>query len=106
MAGVGRTKTVPFRLLTYFLYGRYDWIEYCEMGVIRVKTGPASRALRVSSADLWEYLYWLETSKLVESVRKEHKRGTVLINLYLPTAFEDDEYYTKVIPQNADKDSV
>lgn len=89
VSGTNKTRTTPFRLLAYFLYGRYDWIEQVSPGVIRIQTGPAARTLRVRSADFWQYLYWLETSKLVESIDKEQKRGSVLVRIKVPTALAD-----------------
>lgn len=87
MSGINKTRTTPFRLLVYFLYGKYEWIEYVASGVIRVYTGPATRALRVRSADFWTYLYWLEEQGLVITVEKEQKKGTVLIGLKIPKAY-------------------
>lgn len=86
-----KTRTTPFRLLTYFLYGKYEWIEYVSPGVIRILTGPAARTLRVRSADFWVYLYWLEQTKLVESIEKEQKKGAAIIRLRPPVAFSDKE---------------
>lgn len=89
VAGHNKTKTVPFRLLTYFLYGKFEWIDTIAPGVVRISTGAAARALRVRNADLWEYLYWLEQMKLVKKVSKEKKRGTVILHLIEPHVFED-----------------
>lgn len=90
MAGYNKTRTAPFRLLVYFLYGKQDWIEDVGSGIIRVKTGPASRLLRVSSADFWSHLYWLETAGLVVKIQKEKKRGTVLVHLLPSGRFEEN----------------
>lgn len=88
MAGHGKTRTTPFRILAYFLYGKYDWIEHINYGKIRVHTGPATRTLRMRSADFWTYLYWLETYKLIGKVEKEQKRGAVIIHLKLPLPWD------------------
>lgn len=87
MAGTNKTKTAPFRLLVSLLYGRYEWVERVDVGVVRLYTGPATQTLRVRSARLWEYLYWLEKLKLIDRVVKEQKRGTVLIYLKQPGVF-------------------
>lgn len=83
-----KTKTAPFRLLAYLLYGKYEWIETLSEGNVRIHTGDAARALRVNSADLWVYLYWLEQTKLISAVAKEKKKGTALITLRVPNAFK------------------
>ena len=89
MAGHNKTKTAPFRLLVSLLYGRYEWVERLDTGVVRLHTGPATQTLRLRSARLWEYLYWLEKIKLVERIEKEPKRGTVIVHLSLPTVYRE-----------------
>lgn len=88
MAGYNKTRTTPFRILAYLLYGKYDWITRPSAGVVKLATGPASRSLRIRSADFWEHLYWLEQQCLVEKVEKLQKRGTVTIRLSLPLAYD------------------
>lgn len=82
-----KTKTTPYRILAQLLYGRHEWIENLGQGRIRLHTSKAARSVRVASADLWTYLYWLRDCQLLQEVEKESKRGTALITLRLPLSF-------------------
>lgn len=89
MAGTNKTRTTPFRILAYLLYGKFDWIEIISPGRVRIKTGPASRHLRLRNVKLWECLYWLEQSKLICKVEKHTSKGTVTIHLLPSEVFND-----------------
>lgn len=83
-----RERLIPYRILTYLLYAdeaEHSWLERINDGEIRVTTGEAARSLRLKNANLWQALYWLETNKLVVSVKKEQKRGTAIVCLLPPT---------------------
>ena len=82
-----KDRLVPYKLLVYLLYGQgLDWLQQLEDGKVRVITGPAARALRLKSTNLWIALYWLEEQKLVKYVKKEQKRGQVIVALQMPSS--------------------
>lgn len=85
MAGYNKTKTTPFRLLAYLLYGTQEWIEVTAPGKVRIQTGPASRALRTSTARLWEQLFWIDKMGLA-TVDKARTRGVAEITIHMPRA--------------------
>ena len=74
---------VPFKILTYLLYGKLPWLERREDKPleVRILTGEAARAFRMPNAEFWNHLHWLETEQLVKQVKKERKRGSVIISL-------------------------
>lgn len=77
-----RNRVFPYQVLGYLLYmPDNDWCMTIDDLTLRLKTGPASRFLRVKISRLWEALYWLEQAQLIKAVVKERKVGTVIIHL-------------------------
>lgn len=86
-----KERLIPYRLLAYLLYSPADdieWLEMVDMNTVRIKTGPCSRLFRMKIIQLWDAIFWLEQQGLVESVKKEKKRGTAVIKLKVPTNVE------------------
>ncbi len=82
-----KDRLVPYKLLVYMLYASsssFPAMQVLEPGRVRLKTGPASRMLKMKIVQLWEALYWLESAGMVLKVEKEHKRGTAIITLTPP----------------------
>jgi len=83
-----KDRLLPYKLLAYLLYSpldNVDWAESVDDGIIRVYTGPMSRAFRIKISQLWETIFWLEEKGLIEKVKKEKKRGTAVVQLRSPT---------------------
>jgi len=83
-----RERLIPYRILAYMLYaapGDIEWLESVSEDEVRITTGDAARDLRMKNTNLWDALYWLEENKLVKKVKKEKKRGTVVVTLKQPT---------------------
>ena len=74
---------VPFKILTYLIYGKLPWLERSSDNPweVRVLTGDAARAFRIPNAEFWVHLYWLQSEGLVEQVKKERKKGSVIVTL-------------------------
>lgn len=80
-----KDRLVPYKVLAYLLYAEdRNWLDNLGEGRVRLITGDAARFFRLKIALLWEALYWLEKYKLVESVSKERKRGSAIIQLKSP----------------------
>lgn len=80
-----RNRLIPFRILSYLLYSKAEWISVGKDGQLDIVTGEAARELRLTSTKFWESLYWLEDAQLVEKVSKGRKRGVAHISLRKPT---------------------
>lgn len=77
-----KDRLVPYKILGYLLYTEDKlWLETLGNGRVRLITGEAARFFRLKTSLLWEALYWLEKFKLITSVEKERKKGSVLITL-------------------------
>lgn len=89
-----RQRLLPYRVLAYLLYAKErTWVSTVQAGQVRIITGAAARFFRMKITVLWETLYWLEKNKLIISVEKERKRGSVIINLKSPEVFAHGEGY-------------
>lgn len=78
---------LPDRILRNLLFTtpyEAEWIDVLEDNQVRIYTPEACRDLRMDSAILWKYLYWLVEHGYLESVNKEQKRGTAIIKLKVP----------------------
>lgn len=81
------SPTIPFRLLKSLLFTtphEAEWIDTLQDGTLRVYTPEACRDLKIDSAILWKYLYWLEEHDYISSVSKEKKKGTAIVRLRIP----------------------
>ncbi len=72
---------IPYRVLCYLLYAETEWFEVIGKGQIRIFTPEASRSLNLRHAELGEAIGRLEQMELIKDVKKERKRGTILLTL-------------------------
>lgn len=71
-----RERLLPYKLLVYL--ERADpklrpWIARHQSGLIMLRTGPASRALRLKLSQLHDALTWLQTQGYIGDVTRVEK---------------------------------
>jgi hypothetical protein len=81
---------IPYRILCYLLYAEVEWFEVLEDNQIRIFTPEASRSLSLRHIELREALDRLEEMQLITGIRKERRRGTILLTLVAPTNFSKE----------------
>ena len=90
-----RDRLLPHKFLDILLYApeeNIDWMTILASGEVRIETGPASRHLKMRVAQLWEAIWWLLEHRFVDDVRKEQKRGSVVITLRQPPNIRRETY--------------
>lgn len=99
-----RTKTNPFRILTYSLYGKQEWISRFQTGLdtdISLKLGPARRALGIQSERFREHLSWLEARGYLRDL--ELGRGWAFFTVRNPSTWNWNGEYDEPADETSDE---
>ena len=81
-----KTRTIPYRILAALQFGQQSWVARQPFrdgtGLeIRILTGPAARALRVSNGRMIQQLEWLASRGLLLQLQWAPGRATAILPL-------------------------
>lgn len=68
-----RERLLPYKLLVHLEHGQPNWLSRHQSGLMMIRTGPASRALRLRISQLHDALQWLQAQGYIGQVARVEK---------------------------------
>lgn len=68
-----RERLLPYKLLVHLEHASPEWLSRHQSGLIMIRTGPASRALRLRIVQLHDALSWLQAQGYIGPVNRVEK---------------------------------
>lgn len=73
-----KNRLIPYKILVLLEHGQFTWLTR-EPNQLRLRLGPMSRSLRISSSRLREQLDWLLSNRYLTSLSVKYGEAVVSV---------------------------
>lgn len=85
--GPRQRRLTPFKLLTFILYGDFEFIHWSSTEIVTVQIGPMARLLGIPNYRIRDYLRWLAEFGYLENLELSY--GKAISRIARPTPYKD-----------------